>query len=461
MSMARAASVVLAVVVLTFAVFGLADDEPGAIKITPNAMAEKVRVGYTPLKAGTVRIWDTNKRYEKKRPAGRCMKDKPKWSPVPFGKTDYKPTGDLVFENDYFFLFCFTNKEDAVSLIAKLAGTNGGVVDNEIYKVFQTKRGRRDFGHGTIGDPKILKYTEKEILIEHSGKARRSDEPVTTTYRIQGDKCWLEVKPVHYVNQQGLHGKVRICAFLNSESDEYILDGKRATWPGRENNRLAKSDTIGIINFHRGRKPHGLMWFMTAPPGFEKSKLTYLGHHSDRYWEDEFPPHDRPSCGAQYARLKDKVIIAVLNRKGHWEREDVLKPITAGGTYTTQFKAPFPGRWRLIGFVVQEKNYKPRPRVTSSKIPDSFRTPIKGKYHYNTVEIKKAGENFTFKSPVAGTIDYLLIYLRDRTKNTPKDVFTPMGVYRQAILSGTAEKPKAKTAPEVLKKIKTKMRIIR
>jgi len=202
------------------------------------------------------------------------------------------------------------------------------------------------------------------------------------------------------------------------------------------------------------------MWFMTAPPGFEKSKLTYLGHHSDRYWEDEFPPNDRPSCGAQYAHLKDKVIIAVLNRKGHWEREDVLKPIAAGGTYTTKFKAPFPGKWRLIGFVVEDKNYKPRPRVTSSKIPDSFKTPINGKYHYSTVEIKKTGENFTFKSPVAGVIDYLLIYLNDRTENTPKGVFTPMGVYRQAILGKTADKPKAGTTPETLKKIKTKVRLV-
>ena len=425
------------------------------IKIPPGTP-----VGYKPVKPGTVRIWDTNKRYTLKRPAGRVWKDKPKWSPVPYGKTDYKQRGDLILENEYFFLFCFTNKGDSVSLIAKLAGTNG-IVDNEIYKVHQDERGRRDFGHGTLTDPKILKYTEKEIVIEHAGKARRSDEPVTTTYRIQGGKCWLEVKPVHYVNQQGLHGKNRICAFLNSKSDEYILDGKRATWPGSSNNRPAKPDTIGIINFHRGRRPHGLMWFMTAPPGFEKSKLTYLGHHSDRYWEDEFPPNDRPSCGAQYAHLKDKVIIAVLNRKGHWEREDVLKPIAAGGTYTTKFKAPFPGKWRLIGFVVEDMNYKPRPRVTSSKIPDSFKTPINGKYHYNTVEIKKAGETFAFKSPVAGVIDYLLIYLQDRTKNTPKDVFTPMGVYRQAILGETAEKSKSGTAPEVLEKIKIKMRRIR
>ncbi len=135
MSMARTASLVLAVVILAFPAFGLADDERETTNIAPNGGAEKAKVGYTPVEPGTVRIWDTNKRYEKKRPAKRCMSDKPKWSPVPYRKTDYKPTGDLVFENEHFFLFCFTNKENSVSLIAKLAGTNGGVVDNEIYKV--------------------------------------------------------------------------------------------------------------------------------------------------------------------------------------------------------------------------------------------------------------------------------------------------------------------------------------
>jgi len=77
------------------------------------------------------------------------------------------------------------------------------------------------------------------------------------------------------------------------------------------------------------------------------------------------------------------------------------------------------------------------------------------------VEIKKAGEKFTFKSPVAGTLDYLLIYLYDRTENTPNGVFTPMGVYRQAILGKTADKPKAGTTPEILKKIKTKVGLVR
>ncbi|MDY7009574.1 MAG: carbohydrate binding domain-containing protein [Planctomycetota bacterium] len=405
-------------------------------------------IGYEPVKPGMVRIWDTNKKYEKKRPSGSALKDRPKWSPVPYGKTDYQARGDIMLENEYFYLFCFTNKGDSISFLPKKPGGKGEIYDdNEIYKVFQNKAGRRDFGMGTISAPKILKYTEKEIVIEHAGKAGRSDEPVTTSYRVQGGKCWLEVGPVNYVNQQGMHGKSRICAFVRKDHDEFILDGKRATWPGKENNVPAPSDTIGIINFKRGlRGVVGAMTFLTSMPGFEKSKLTYLGFHIDRFWED-WLPHDSPSCGAQYVQINGKAVIAALNYKSVWEREDIVKSIASNESYTSKFAAPYPGKWRVIGFVVTEKDYKPRERVATRDIPESYKTPIEGKYYYSTVEITEPGEKFTFKSPVAGTLDYLLIYLNDRTENTPKGVFTPMGVYREAILGEEAKDTESKTAP--------------
>jgi len=257
--------------------------------------------------------------------------------------------------------------------------------------------------------------------------------PISTTYRVLAGKPWLEVRPVKRANQQGMHGKSRLCAFVNRSSNELILDGKRATWTG-ERAIHAPRDAIGIINFHRRfrQSSYDFMWFLTATPGFERSKLTYLGFHADRFWEDEIP-HDAPSCGAQYVHMADKVVIGVLNRRDVWKREDALKPIAAGGTHTSRFRAPYPGKWRVVGFVVQEPNYKPRPRVKAPPIPASFGVPIQGKYQCATVEVTKSGEPFIFKSLVSGTLDYLLIYLLDRTPQTPADVFTPMDIYRQAI----------------------------
>ena len=55
------------------------------------------------------------------------------------------------------------------------------------------------------------------------------------------------------------------------------------------------------------------------------------------------------------------------------------------------------------------------------------------RYFHSRVRVG-AGEPFTFRSPADGMLDYLLIYLWDRTPQTGDDVWTPMDVYRQAIL---------------------------
>ena len=95
-----------------------------------------------------VRVWDTGKAYTQKGPSWGAFNDKANWKSVPYGATDYKPKGDLMVDNEYFYLFLFTNKEDSISLMTKF-GTDG-IKPNEIYKVHQDRRGLRNFGHGTM-----------------------------------------------------------------------------------------------------------------------------------------------------------------------------------------------------------------------------------------------------------------------------------------------------------------------
>jgi len=105
--------------------------------------------------------------------------------------------------------------------------------------------------------------------------------------------------PARQVRQPaGNARKSRICAFLNSSSDEYILDSKRATWPGSETNIRAQADTIGTINFNRTFRTYSydFMWFLTAESGFQNSRLTYLGFHTDPYWRGRAAGR-QPSCG--------------------------------------------------------------------------------------------------------------------------------------------------------------------
>ncbi len=39
----------------------------------------------------------------------------------------------------------------------------------------------------------------------------------------------------------------------------------------------------------------------------------------------------------------------MLNNKDNWKREDINKTVNAGEVYTTSFKAPHSGKWRIAG----------------------------------------------------------------------------------------------------------------
>lgn len=318
-------------------------------------IAGSVVFGIAGHSSAGVKLWDTGKAYTEKGPMSNALRDRTNWAQVPYGETDYEPRGDLMIESDFFYLFLFTNKDDSVDLMAKLDG--GNIKANEIYKVHQDEKGRRNFGHGTMW-VQILKLTPEEVVVKHAGEGQKDKQPVVTIYRALAGKPWLEVRPVERVNQQGMHGKSRICAFVKKEGEDFILDSKREPFT-KEVNIPAPEGTIAIINFNRGyRGDYDFMWLLTFLPGAEKHPLTYLGFHSDPFWEDP-PRPDRPSVGAQYAYMGDGgVFIGVLNDKNNWKREEIGRKIEAGEVHQTGFKAPYPGEWKLAARV----NY---PRLKS------------------------------------------------------------------------------------------------
>ena len=197
-----------------------------------------------------VRLWDTAKAYVQKNPMSAAWKDRAHWTQVPHGTTDTRARGDLMIENDYFYLFLFTNKDDSVDLMAKLS--TGGYKPNEIYKVHDT--GARNFGHGTMWTL-ILKNTPDGVTVMHAGEGRRhgKPEPVITTYRVRAGRPWREVRPVQRVNQQGMHGKSRICALLRRRDDRrggLLGAARRAQLDRRFRQRLAgvpADPAVGVL----------------------------------------------------------------------------------------------------------------------------------------------------------------------------------------------------------------------
>ena len=379
--------------------------------------------------AGSVILWDTNKKYTQKAPFSDALADKANWTQVPYGVTNYTFVGDAMIENDYYYLFLFSNDEDSPTLAAKMKG--GSPWPNEIYKVHDT--GYRNFGMGNMW-VKILKNTADEVIVESAEKGMRFGPPpvpITTIYSIKAGKPWLEVRPSDNVNQQGQHDKRRLAGFLfKNVEDDVLLDAKKHG--DFEENVHPGKGCIGILVFHREYSPpddprdYDFMWFMTYPAGAEENSLTYAGiHYPDPYWEWDDKPA-APSVGATYVYLEEKVIIGVLGFKDNWKREDVKQSISAGETYTSSFTAPYAGKWRVAA-VFSDDDWL----VTD---------------YFDEVTVE-AGDHFTFTSPRDGTLDYLVIYMYDRTGSTPADVYTPMDIYRQTISADT-------TPPEItLKKI--------
>ncbi|MDY7010310.1 MAG: LamG-like jellyroll fold domain-containing protein [Planctomycetota bacterium] len=388
-------------------------------------------LSFTTDKLGGVIIWDTNKKYLMKGPTPHAMRDRDKWTQVPYGVTDYKFIGDPMIQNECGQLFLFTNKEDSVDFAARLE--TGGVAGNEIYKVYD--RSIRHFGGGTVYT-KILRNTPDEMTVEHAGLSmRRGANNVITNYTLRAGKPWLEIVPVDFVNQQGMHGKTRICAYVNKDGTEFIFDSKRIDYK-KDDIIYAPEGTIGIINFHRGyASKYDFMWFLMLSPGAEKNPRTYLGLHSDPFWGEEVSP-DRPSVGAQYVYMdKDKpAAITALRYRNCWTRENVEKQIQAGETYTTKFAPPYPGKWRLIGRV---ENPDPAEKATGARGEKIVYGTVR-KFYGSTVDVTAADvaakKKFTFTSKVGGKLDYVMMYLCDRNDDTPKDICTPMDAYKGAIL---------------------------
>jgi hypothetical protein len=358
---------------------------------------------------GDVILWDTNAIYDWKDPFYDAVANKDEWTQVPYGVTNYTWVGDPMIENEHYYLFLFSDTHDSVDLHVKIDGGFGA--KNEIYKVYDT--GLRDFGHGAIWT-NILKNSPGEVIAESAGEGHQTGQPVVTAYHIPREH-WIEIKPVDRVNQQGMHDKSRLAAFVfQSASDDIILDAdKHGDFIETIN---PPAGCIGEINFNRGSCE--FMWFLTFPPGTETSSLTYQTmDHPDCYWEWDCSCCVPRSVGQHFAYLGEKVVIGVLNFDNNWKREDVNQPISAGETYTSSFTAPYAGKWRVAAVFSGDDHY----------ITDNVREV--------TVN---AGDYFTFTSPRDGTLDYLVMYMVDRTKATGGDITTIMDVYRETIGGGPA-----------------------
>ncbi len=101
-----------------------------------------------------------------------------------------------------------------------------------------------------------------------------------------------------------------------------------------------------------------------------------------------------------------------LNWRIAYTRQITSSPFKPGGTWCPMH----PGKWCLVACV--EDRYYTVPITVSAA--------------------QAASTSLTFESPATGNLEYVIFYLYDHTGETPKQVCTPMDIYRETVAKDAA-----------------------
>lgn len=372
------------------------------------------------------KIWDMEKK--EKGPSWSAfpayMKNKDSWRLIPREKTDYIPKGDVIIENKYFYICFNAFHQDALHVKAD-DRTLWQNIQYECHYPDKIEIGGVKEYLGGEKSVRIVKNTPDEVIVEHRGTADRRKYPMVFAYRIFKDKPWVQALAVEKTGMLGIHGKVRIGLAVPEEGNDYVVDSlrdpKNCYVPPLQKGKLI------ICFYESGVNP--FMWVLTFP-SFERAN-TYFncdsGPKGDTMWWGGTAgyPKNSPGClTATYSRFgnqKEPVVEGALAYWHNWHRDDVDRSIKKGETYTSTWKPPYPGKWRMTARVAEKKYNQGFNYDGKTKFPASYFS----KDVFDGV--------FTITSAIDGHLDYVIMYMYDRTKDTPPDVYTPMDQYRWTI----------------------------
>jgi predicted amidohydrolase len=233
--------------------------------------------------------------------------------------------------------------------------------------------------------------------------------------------------------------------------NDYVIDSLRDPLKSY----VPPKGRLVICFFESVKNP--FMYVLTFP-SFKRAN-TYFncdsGPKGDTMWCDPGTrgglkiPKKWPGCiTATYSRFgkqTEPVVEGALAYWHNWYRDHPDRPIKKGEVYTCKWKPPYPGKWRMT------------VRIAEKKYDQGFKydgkTKFPAKHFSRDVIISKKstkGGKLTFRSPIDGWLDYSIIYMYDRTKETPKDILTPMDQYRWTIRQGKKNDKKTGQAPKAL-----------
>ncbi|MCD6377879.1 MAG: hypothetical protein J7L99_03385 [Planctomycetes bacterium] len=419
-------------------------------KASPAAQpaAKETLTGYSPLPAGQnrVRLWDLGKKYTYKHYwPKRQWKDRAHWKQVPYSVgAEYKFQGDCMIEGVNFWISLHSSTHDACFLYNKVDKEGTPSRHNELYRSYDGPNGLRTYCSGYVSN-KVIKNTPEEIIVESTTRVRYRrgypDFPVqiTTRYRVLAGKPWVEIFPVKMASEQGMHGESRIHISPEAMPDgsDFVADA----WKNPPDKSVYHPHTSRMLLdlIMDDDCIWAMMWKTTGKiPTNKQDPYFYTRARSDNCKGGYPAGWQRIGEGASpfiftapFVKFRnEKIVIGVL-RIGYWHYQKIGVHVRAGEKYKGKFRyayqrritgSPFkpggrwwimyPGKWRMIG-CIDGKYYTQKVTITKNEVGKS---------------------DFVFNCPASGTLEYILFYLYDRTKQTPKSVFTPMDIYRQSIL---------------------------
>jgi len=407
-----------------------------AVADAQNRPAERAQ-GYTPAKRGAVRIWDANKRYTMKHYDMRAWKDRANWLQVQYGATDYRFRGDPILEGENFWLSLHSSRHDSVFLYAKTDAQGTPGRHNELYRVFDTPSGLRNYGGGSQSC-RILKNTPKEVAVYSEAITYERGgfkTTVTTVYRILGGKPWLEIRPVKQAHEQGMHGESRFVLAPEAAEDgsDFVEDSLKRPGnyvcrvPNRANmllDLIMDDDTVWVLTSARVPERTRLNW-----PG-----TRYYACNAPGGWHAGWSRIGEGDCSrvwtAPFALFAGQPVYVGVLRIGYWHYQRLARKVTKGKpvainwrvAYQRQIRSsPFkpggawrplyPGKWRLVA-CLEGRHYTLPIRISAAQT---------------------ASTSLTFESPATGNLEYVIFYLYDRTDETPKHLWTPADIYSEAM----------------------------
>ena len=410
------------------------------------------QVGYTPMPEGAtyVRVWDLGKKYTYKHywPTEQWA-DRANWTQVPYGQEEnYEFQGDCMLEGPNFWVSLHSSTNDACFLYNKVDQWGTPSRHNEMYRSYDGPDGLRTYCSGYEYN-KIIRNEIGDIIVESATRVRyRKNWPdfpvqIVNRYRVQACKPWLEIYPITMASEQGMHGESRIHISPDSLSggQDFLAD----SWKNPPSQSVYHPHTSRMLLdlIMDDDCIWAMMWKTVGkiPPSSHpyyntRSRSDNCSGGYPAGWQRIGEGTSPLIFTAPFVKYRDeKMVIGVL-RIGHWHYQKINAAVQANQDYTGQFRyayqrrvtgSPFspggrwwpmyPGKWRMIGRI-NGQYYTQEKTVTQADVGQS---------------------NFTFHCPAAGTLEYIVFYLYDRTDQTPRNLHTLMDIYRTGALEMVTE----------------------